>query len=133
MSEAEQLAELVRQWWAKAEESLSSAQVLFEVGNYNSAANRLYYAVFYGVTAALLEKGHSLKKHTGVRSEFHREFIRTGLLDQQWSTFYNRLFQDRHEGDYVGYVFFDREHVVTQLALGKQFLTQLRPLITSLE
>jgi hypothetical protein len=132
MSEAGQRAELVRQWWAKAEESLSSAQVLFDVGNYNSAANRLYYAVFYGVTAALLEKGHSLKKHTGVRSEFHREFIRTSLLDQQWSTFYNRLFQDRHEGDYDGSVFFDREHVESQLAEGKLFLAELRPLVDSL-
>ena len=45
------------------------------------AGSSLYYAAFYGVCAALLERRQSFRKHSGVRAAFHREFIRTRLLD----------------------------------------------------
>ena len=53
MNSEEQRANVVRYWWAKAEESLVSAQREFAAGAYTFAVNRLYYAAFYGVCAAL--------------------------------------------------------------------------------
>ena len=81
MNPEEQRANVMRYWWAKAEESLASAQREFAAGAYTFAVNRLYYAAFYGVCAALLERRQSFRKHSGVRAAFHREFIRTRLLD----------------------------------------------------
>ena len=79
MSTEEQRAEVVRYWWSKAEDSLASARRELEAQAYDFAVNRLYYAVFYAVSAALLERSLSFRKHAGIRATFHREFIKTGL------------------------------------------------------
>jgi uncharacterized protein (UPF0332 family) len=56
MISKEKRTEMVRFWWLKAQDSLSSAQREFEAGSYSFAMNRLYYSAFYGVCAVLLEK-----------------------------------------------------------------------------
>ena len=39
---------------AKAEETLHDAHILYDAKSYSSAVNRIYYALFYEVTALLL-------------------------------------------------------------------------------
>ena len=122
----------MRYWWSKAEASLNSAKREFDAGALTFAANRLYCTVFYAASAALLERELSFKKHAGVRAAFHREFVRTGLLDVEWGKFYDQIFEDRQEGDYIAFVSFDLEYIAAQLARRANFLGALRPLITSL-
>jgi uncharacterized protein (UPF0332 family) len=128
----EQRDEVVRYWWSKAEESLASAQREIAAGSYVFAMNRVYYAAFYAVSAALLEREFQFAKHTGVRATFHREFIKTGLLDIRWGKLYDQFFEDRQEGDYIALVCFEPEYVETQLEQCIQFLAALRPLIIAL-
>jgi len=129
LSADERRAEVVRYWWSKAEESLASARRELQVGSVEFAANRLYYAAFYGVSAALLGRQLSFKKHSGVRAAFHMTFIKTGLLDMKWGKLYDQLFEDRQEADYVALTEFDGEYVEVQLDACAQFLSQLRPLV----
>jgi uncharacterized protein (UPF0332 family) len=128
----ERRAEVIRYWWDKSRSSLESARRELEAGAYSFAINRLYYAVFYGVSAALLERRMSFRKHSGVRAAFHREFIKPGLLDVKWGKLYDQLFEDRQEGDYIALISFDREYVESQLIRCTRFLTELRPLISLL-
>lgn len=132
MKKEEQRSVIVQYWWSKAEESLASAHRESEAGSYTFAMNRLYYAVFYGVCAILLERAHSFKKHSGVRSAFHREFIKTGLLDVKYGKLYDQLFEDRQEGDYIALTSFEPEYVTFQLEQAAEFLERLHPLISSL-
>lgn len=129
----EQRAEMVRYWWLKAQDSLSSARREFEADSYSFAMNRLYYAVFYGVCAALLEREQSFRKHSGVRAAFHRQFIKTGLLDMKWGRLYDQVFEDRQEGDYVVFVSFEQEYVQFQLVQCSEFLDDLGKLLSSLD
>jgi uncharacterized protein (UPF0332 family) len=94
--------------------------------------NRVYYAAFYAVSAALLDRRSSFKKHSGVRAAFHREFIKSGLMETAWGKFYDRLFEDRQEGDYLELVEFERDYVEAQLAQCREFHAHLRPLISAL-
>jgi hypothetical protein len=121
-------SEMVRYWWSKALESLASARRENEAGSYAFAVNRLYYAAFYGVCAALLERQQSFRKHSGVRAAFHREFIKTGVLDAKWGRLYDQLFEDRQEGDYVVFVSFEPEYVRTQMEQCARFLEELQSL-----
>jgi len=93
--------------------------------------NRIYYAAFYAVSAALLERKFQFVKHSGVRAMFHREFVKTGLLDVKWGKLYDRLFEDRQEGDYVALTSFEHEYVEMQLGQCVEFLAALRPLIST--
>jgi uncharacterized protein len=126
-------ADVVQYWWAKAERSLASAGRELEAEEFSFAMNRVYYAAFYAVSAALLERHSPFKKHSGIRSAFHREFVKTGLLDIQWAKFYDQLFEDRQEGDYVASIAFEREYVERQMERCAEFLAQLRPLVSSLK
>ncbi len=132
MSNEKQRGKVVNYWWEQAKESLASAQRELKAEAYSFAVNRLYYAVFYAVSAALLERQSSFKKHSGVRAAFHREFIKTGLLDMKWGKLYDQLFEDRQEADYLALISFDRDYVETQLTKSSQFLNEIRPLISSL-
>lgn len=110
-----------------AEESLASARRELDAGACSFAVNRLYYSAFYGVSAALFERHLHSSKHSGVRAFFHREFIKTGLLEVQWGKLYDRLFEDRQEGDYIAMTLFEPEYVEAQWGLCQQFLATLRP------
>ncbi|MBM4026302.1 MAG: HEPN domain-containing protein [Planctomycetes bacterium] len=133
MSDEQQRSQMVRYWWSKALESLASARREFDAGSYSFAMNRLYYACFYGVSAVLLHRQQSFRKHSGVRAAFHRQFIKTGLLDTKWGQLYDQFFEDRQEGDYVVFVAFEREYVELQIEQCSEFLDRLRVLLPSLD
>jgi uncharacterized protein (UPF0332 family) len=133
MNISENHSQVVRYWWNKAEHSIESAQRELDAGELSYAMNRIYYSVFYAVSAALLERGLSFKRHSGVRHTFHREFIKSGLIESEWAKFYDRLFEDRQEGDYMALITFEREYVEKQLIKGREFLEQIRPFINSLK
>jgi uncharacterized protein (UPF0332 family) len=132
MISKEQRNQMVGYWWAKAQDSLTSAGRELEACAFSFAMNRLYYAAFYGVCAALLDRNQSFRKHSGVRAAFHRQFIKTGLLDTQWGRLYDQLFEDRQEGDYVVFVSFEPEYVEFQLGQCSEFLAELQRLVSSI-
>lgn len=124
-----QCAEVMRYWWSKADTSLLSAQRELEAGALEYSINRLYYSMFYAVSAVLFKRQMSFNKHSGVRAAFHREIIRKGLLDVKWGKLYDQLYEDRQEGDYMALVTFDKQYVESQLALCTEFLQELRHLV----
>jgi len=56
MNDRENRLRVVRYWWTKAEESLESAHRELKAESYSYAMNRIYYAAFYGASAALLDR-----------------------------------------------------------------------------
>ena len=122
-SDEQQRSAVVRYWWSKADASLLSARRELEAGAFEFAVNRLYYAMFYAVSAVLLDRQLSFNKHSGVRAAFHREIIKEGLLDVKWGKLYDQLFEDRQEGDYLAMVTFDKQYVESQLTLCTEFLS----------
>ncbi|HEY4611403.1 MAG TPA: HEPN domain-containing protein [Bacteroidota bacterium] len=132
MTPEQHRSDAIQYWWAKAEESLSSAERELGANSLAFAMNRIYYAAFYAVSAALLDRQASFKKHSGVRAAFHQEFVKPGLLDIKWGKFYDRLFEDRQEGDYIALINFERAYVEDQLKGSREFLAVLNPLVTTL-
>ncbi|MBD3308314.1 hypothetical protein GF339_17905 [candidate division KSB3 bacterium] len=42
--------------------------------------NRIYYAMFYAVSALALLQGFSTSSHAQLRGYFNREFVKTGII-----------------------------------------------------
>ena len=63
-----------------AQECLASARLLVENGNYKSATNRSYYAIFHAMRSVLAFDGIDTKHHSGVISEFRKLYIKTGIF-----------------------------------------------------
>jgi len=95
----------------RARESLEEAKILLESGHGNTFVNRLYYACFYAVSALLLTRGLSSTRHSGVRSLFHQNFVKPGLITAELAQLYDRLFDNRQKGDYADLVRFDPDEV----------------------
>lgn len=132
MSEGSTKVEAVRFWWDKALESLQAARRELAADAYSFAINRAYYALFYAVSALLLEEGRRFSKHSGVRAAFNRDIIKPGRLSQEHGDLYNQLFRDRQEGDYIAFTKFDAPYVQEKITACENFLADLRPLLKSL-
>ena len=52
-NDEQQRSKVIDYWWEKAESSMLSAQRELDAGAYIYSINRLYYALFYAVSAVL--------------------------------------------------------------------------------
>ncbi len=84
----------------KAHRSLSAAHRNFDAGDYDFAASRAYYAVFYSMEAVLLTKNLTFSKHSGIISAFNLHFVKEGYFPKTFGKSINQLFSERQTGDY---------------------------------
>ncbi|MBM3708322.1 MAG: HEPN domain-containing protein [Actinobacteria bacterium] len=113
----------------RAKEAVQEAQIMLENNKLIAAVNRIYYAIFYEVLALLLTKELSSSKHSGVRSLFNKEFIKTGIISEQHGEFYNRIFGFRQRADYEDFVEFDYEKVKSWFESAKVFIDSVEKVI----
>ncbi len=59
----EERKNLVQYRLERAEETFKEIPTLCRHAYWNTAANRLYYAAFYAVSALLLQNGHTIQTH----------------------------------------------------------------------
>jgi len=129
MKDSEPRKVLISLWLEKSNEAIASAELELNSGHTNFAVNRLYYACFYVVTALLLRDGKQFARHSAVKSEFVRTYIRSGQIDTKWNKFYQKLFDDRQEGDYIPTTTFETSEVSTRLKQAREFIDLIRGLI----
>lgn len=96
---------------SKATRSISAAKELFARGDYDFAASRAYYAIFYVSEALLLTKGQSYSKQSSVLSGIYTHFIRDDELPKEFHSVLNLAFDMRSDDDYLCEVPFRREDV----------------------
>ncbi|MFQ6035431.1 MAG: HEPN domain-containing protein [Sedimentisphaerales bacterium] len=129
MNDSEAHKALIGLWLEKANEALASAELELNAGHVNFAVNRLYYACFYAVTALLLRDGKQFARHSAVKSEFVRTYIKSGQIDTKWNKFYQKLFDDRQEGDYIPTATFETSDVKARLQQARDFIDLIRGLV----
>ena len=81
------------------------------------------------MTALLLRDGKQFARHSAVKSEFSRTYIKTGRVDVKWNKFYQKLFDDRQEGDYIPTATFEVSEVSAYLQQAREFINLIRGLI----
>ncbi len=112
---------IAREWMEKAETALKTADVLFREKLLVGCVNRMYYAAFYAASAVLAKHGREYGKHTAVRAALHRDFVKPGIVPLECSKTYNRLFDDRQEGDYSPQTFFKEDEIGQLLMKTREF------------
>lgn len=116
------MKELIAYRLNKSKETLKDAKIVFEAGSLFSSVNRLYYAMFYSVTALLLKKGLSSPKHSGIMALFNVNYIKTGIIQKEYGRFYSRLYEFRQKGDYIDFVEFERTKVKDWIKQAASFI-----------
>lgn len=95
----------------KAELALDDAAFLTDAGRYGLAANRLYYALYHAASALLLSKDIITKRHSGLMSQVHLNFVKTGILSPDEGALFKVIFSLRHEDDYEDFIEVERADI----------------------
>ena len=107
----EERDEYVRYRIESARNTLEAAKVLANNQFWNSAVNRLYYALFYAVNALLVFNGIKIKSHSSTKSQFSLFIVKTGKFDKKYGRLLSELFDWRQKGDYENIFDYDDESV----------------------
>ena len=113
----------------RADETLKEVEILSNEAHYNAAANRLYYACFYAVTALLVANGHSTQSHAGAKTLLGLHFVSKGLLSNEYGKTFSRLFEIRHSGDYDDFVYCDKDMIDEYLPKATDFINAIKNLL----
>ncbi len=92
--------EILMDMLAKADQKMASARTSLDAGHHDDAASRAYYGAFHALSAVLAARGLVYSSHGQTLGAFNREVVKEGLLPPAAFAKVQRLFQDRHTGDY---------------------------------
>ena len=113
----------------RSHETWTEAKGIMESKYWYAAANRMYYACYYMVSALLMKHGYSAHTHGGVIGLFGQHFIKTGIVSSELGKFYSQLFELRQTGDYDDWKVVTENDVIPLVPAAETFLDTLEKII----
>jgi uncharacterized protein (UPF0332 family) len=109
----------------QARECLQNAELSIAADSFKAAANRSYYCIFHAMRAVLALESFDSKRHSGVISQFHKNYIKTGVFSKKYSKVIDYAFEIRNDSDYQDMYLVAKKDVVTQLENAKMLLADV--------
>jgi len=131
LSEKEKL-ELSGYRLRKAKDLLKDAKNLLELEGFDSSVNRSYYAILTAARSLLILRGIDAETHDGVRTIFSKEFIKTGMLPEEFSDTFRTLQARRIDSDYGDYVDVGKDKAIESFNRAEEFLKRVEELVKSM-
>lgn len=125
----QQRKDLVKYSIELAVSTLSEIEDQRRMGYYNTAVNRMYYACYYAAIALLIAYGKEVKSHAGVRTSLSMNFVKTGILPEDFGAFYSLVFSKRSSGDYEDFFTHDLNAVNELLPQVVNFVRTIKVLV----
>jgi uncharacterized protein (UPF0332 family) len=122
--------DLIRYRLERAEATIEEAELAFKNNKLPLAMNRIYYSIFYIVSALALRHDFSTSKHKTLKSWFNQALVKTKKIDVSFGKTYARAFEKRQKADYDDYVTFTPDEVKLDLENVKKFVERLKKYIT---
>jgi len=114
----------------KSDEALKAAQLSLENQLLTTALNRIYYAIFYTVSALAEKYDFKTSKHSKLMGWFNKKFVlEDKIFDKNIYKIYENAFLFRQKGDYDTTYTADTEHTQKLLADAKVFVEAVRKFI----
>lgn len=92
--------EFKKQNLEKAKERLDAARLLLENEKFEDSVNRAYYSIYHSAMALLRTEDVSPRTHKGLIGEFGKRLVKTGKVDQKFSTIISHAESLRESADY---------------------------------
>ncbi len=125
MKKNSSLKDELRRMAAKSQKALQTAKNNLRDGDYESACSKAYYSVFHIMQAALLTKGLSYSKHSGVISGFSLHFVKAGIFPKDFSRRIRQLMQDREIGDYSYFLTIAKDKAEEDIHSAEEIIEQV--------
>ncbi len=102
---------LIQYRFQQAKETVELAGFLIASERFSVAVNRVYYGLYYAVTALAIKHQFNTSKHIQLIGWFNREFILTGIIDKKFGRILRLAYQNRTKSDYDAFISFEEEDV----------------------
>ena len=122
-----------RRGWNTQLNAFPRQETYLKQGNYESAANRSYYAVFHAMRAVLAFDEIDMKRHSGIISEFRRRYIKTGIFETRMSEIISVLFDVRTDSDYDDFFVISKADTAVQIENAEYFVSSVRAYLKNKE
>lgn len=116
-------------WLELAEIKLNHARQIFQIGLYDDALSRAYYAMFYAAKAALLSEGVDLRKHSSAVAKFRELFVITGRVDAEYLHYLGQAQSARERSDYAPFAPVSKEGTEEILNAADAFIAKIKDLL----
>jgi uncharacterized protein (UPF0332 family) len=123
------MIEEIQRLIVKAERSLAAVRRLIDSNDYDFAASRAYYTMFYAAEAILLSKNLSFSSHSALISALFKHFVKTGLMQKELHKSLHEAFKLRQEGDYMSSSNITKEIAEKLFDDAKTFIQQIAQLL----
>jgi uncharacterized protein (UPF0332 family) len=93
------------------------------------AVNRIYYGMYYALTALALKNRFETSKHGQLIGWFNKEFIASKKADSKFGKILLNAYQNRTKGDYDAFISFSKIEVESMLIEMSDFIDEINRLI----
>ena len=84
----------------RARKLIVETEKISDLGMWNTAASRLYYALFHAVSDLLINDERPVCSHKGVNLRFGQHYVQTGIFTAEDGRLYTQLQSLRERADY---------------------------------
>ena len=113
----------------EAKEIITFIPAYINIGDYNGAISRSYYAAFHAVSALLISDSHHFGTHQGAVIMLHQHYVATGILSKTDGAFYSQLQTMREKSDYNCTYNAKEEDTAPRIEQTRQFIDKVLNLI----
>jgi uncharacterized protein (UPF0332 family) len=121
--------QLTKNYTEKSIQAIDDVHFLIENKKLYMAANRIYYGIFYIMSALALGHNFSTKNHGQLIGWFNKNFVKTNIVDKKYSSIARQSFELRSEADYDVLTHFTKEEIDTAYANMKDFISTIEKLL----
>jgi uncharacterized protein (UPF0332 family) len=93
------------------------------------AVNRIYYGMYYALTALALKNRFETSKHGQLIGWFNKEFISSKKVDSKYGKILRNAYQNRTKGDYDAFVGFSTIEVESMLSEMIIFIEEIKRIL----
>ncbi|MBW8051292.1 MAG: HEPN domain-containing protein [Cytophagales bacterium] len=114
-----------------AKETLDDAKFNMDNNKLFVAVNRIYYGMYYMLSALALMHKFKRTKHKPLIDWFIKTFVDENIIDKKFGDIITNTFDKRIEGDYVPYTKFSKKEAEELFEQAKDFNKEIEKLIIS--
>lgn len=103
-------------------ENLRAARILLKAGEYKSANNRAYYAIFHAINAVHALNGQSFKRHKDAIGNFNKSYVKTEIFPREIGRKISEAEEIRHASDYDDFYIASCEEAKRQILVADEFI-----------
>ncbi len=113
----------------KAHQAVKDAEMLLKANSYTGALNRIYYGIFYIISALAIKHKFSTSNHSQLIGWFNKNFVKSFKVERNIGKIVHYAFDQRMDGDYNALSEFFYDDIADDLENMKKVMSTVEKLV----